>query len=66
MTDELKNISRLSLHTSTTKPWSLPEAVEGYVRAEIPGISIARQHLDACGAKEAAKLLKDSKEEKAA
>lgn len=54
------NLSRLCIHTMTTKPWSLREAIDGYVRAGVPGITVWRRHLDPLGAKEAAKMLRDA------
>ncbi len=40
---------RLCVHTMTTKPWSLAQAVAAYERAGVPAISVWRQHLDAPG-----------------
>ncbi len=60
MTDSLKDISRLCVHTMTTKPWSLQEAITGYVEAGIPAITVWRHHIEPLGAKEAGKMLKDS------
>ncbi len=37
--------SRLCIHTMTTKPWSLDEAVEHFSGAGIGGITVWRQHL---------------------
>jgi sugar phosphate isomerase/epimerase len=50
----------LAVHTFTTKPWSLEECIEGYVRRGIGGISIWRETLegeDLCGV---AQRLKDA------
>lgn len=44
----------------TTKPWSLREAVDGYVRAGVPAITVWRQHLEAVGADEAGRMLRES------
>jgi sugar phosphate isomerase/epimerase len=44
----------------TTKPWSLEEAVRGYVKAGVPGITVWRQHLEPVGAAAGARLLRDS------
>lgn len=55
-----EHLRRLCIHTMTTKPWSLKEAIRGYVRAEVPGITVWRQHLDAVGTREAAKMLRDA------
>lgn len=56
----LQDYSRLCIHTITTKPWSLPEAVAGYAKAGIPGITVWRQHLEPQGVKTSAKMLRDS------
>ena len=60
MTTPLTDFSRLCIHTMTTKPWSLREAVDGYVKAGVPGITVWRQHLDPGGPAEAAKILQGS------
>lgn len=36
----LQDYSRLCIHTITTKPWSLKEAVENYARAGVKGITV--------------------------
>jgi sugar phosphate isomerase/epimerase len=56
----LHDFSRLCIHTMTTRPWSLQEAIRGYVRATVPGITVWRQHLEPQGAKESAKMLRDA------
>ena len=60
MPDKLTDLSRLCIHTMTTKPWSLEEAIEGYTRAGVPGITVWRQHLEPYGAKEAGRMLRES------
>jgi sugar phosphate isomerase/epimerase len=52
--------SNLCLHTMTTKPWSLREAIDGYEKAGVPGITVWRQHLEPYGAAEAGKMLRGS------
>lgn len=52
--------SRLCIHTMTTKPWSLEQAIAGYTRAGVPGITVWRQHLEPQGAVESARMLADS------
>ena len=54
------DLSRLCIHTMTTKPWSLREAIDGYVRAGVPAITVWRQHLEPCGAEEAGRMLRAS------
>ncbi len=60
MANGIQDCSRLCIHTMTTKPWSLREAIDGYVKAGVPGITVWRQHLEPYGAKEAGKMLQDS------
>lgn len=60
MSDPLKNFDRLCVHTMTTKPLSLVEAIDAYTKAEIPGITLWREHLEAMPLDEAAKHLTDS------
>ncbi len=60
MAHSITDYSRLCLHTMTTKPWSLREAMDEYGKAGIPGITVWRQHLEPYGAKEAGKMLRDS------
>jgi sugar phosphate isomerase/epimerase len=54
MTTALRDFSRLCLHTITTKPWALEEAVRQYAAAGISGITVWREALTgrdprACG-----------------
>lgn len=60
MVDKLTDLSRLCVHTMTTRPWSLREAIDGYTAQGIPAITVWRQHIDPVGVSEAAKMLKDS------
>lgn len=43
---ELTNFSRLCVHTITTKPWSVEEAMDRYAAAGIGGITVWRQWLE--------------------
>lgn len=56
MVAPLQNLDRLCLHTMTTKPLSLPEAIRAYEDAGIAGITVWRQHLRP----DAGELLRDS------
>ena len=56
----LTSLDRMAVHTFTTKPWSLAEAVAGYADAGIPGISVWRQHLQGVGIEAGARLIKDA------
>ncbi|HRI87300.1 MAG TPA: sugar phosphate isomerase/epimerase family protein [Candidatus Hydrogenedentes bacterium] len=44
----------------TTKPWTLREAITGYVKAGVPAITVWRQHLETVGVTEAARMLQES------
>ena len=48
----------LSIHTMTTKPWSLEQACTNYATAGIQGITVWRQHLAPYGAAKGRELLK--------
>jgi sugar phosphate isomerase/epimerase len=60
MTTKLTDLSRCCIHTITTKPWSLEEAIEGYTNAGVPGITVWRQWLEPYGADAAGKMLRES------
>ena len=60
MPEKIKDLSRLCLHSITTKPWTLEEAITQYQKAEIPAITVWRQHLMPHGPEEAGKMLRDS------
>lgn len=59
MYSEIKNLSRLCVHTLTTKPWNLRQCVENYSNAGIYGITIWRNVLEGLNLNEADRLLKD-------
>jgi sugar phosphate isomerase/epimerase len=40
------DLSKLCIHTITTKPWSIEEAAERYAAAGVGGISVWRQYLE--------------------
>lgn len=46
MTAPLRDFSRLCVHTITTKPWALEQAVERYAAAGVRGITVWRQALE--------------------
>ena len=56
----LQVCSRLCIHTMTTKPWTLREAIDGYAKADVPGVTVWRQHIEPVGVKEAGRMLRDS------
>jgi sugar phosphate isomerase/epimerase len=43
---ELKDYSKLCLHTITTRPWSIEQCIRNFSRADIHGISIWRNVLE--------------------
>lgn len=56
----MDDFNRLSINQWTTvKQWSLQEAIEGYARHGVHGISVLRDKLLAVGAREAARMLRD-------
>ncbi|MEK7413479.1 MAG: sugar phosphate isomerase/epimerase family protein [Planctomycetota bacterium] len=52
--------SRLSIHTMTTKPWSLEECCREYASAGVPAITVWRQAIEPLGTARAAQVLKAS------
>lgn len=56
----IKDLLKLCIHTITTKPWSLQQAVEKYSDNGIKGISVWRQWLDEKGPKASGKLLREA------
>ncbi|MBN2311324.1 MAG: sugar phosphate isomerase/epimerase [Candidatus Hydrogenedentes bacterium] len=60
MIEPLSDLSRLCIHTMTTKPWALPEAIDGYTAAGVPGITVWRQALEPQGVAESARMLAGS------
>lgn len=56
----MKDLSRLSLNTMTTKNWTLREAVEGCLRAGITWIGPWRHQVAELGLEESAKVVRES------
>jgi len=56
----MKSFDRLCIHTMTTKPWTLAEAIARYRAAGVPGITVWRQHLEPYGPAAAGAMLRDS------
>lgn len=54
------SLSRLCIHTITTKPWSLEQAVEKYLLSGIKGVSVWRSALEGKNLQECDNLLKVS------
>ena len=59
MASELKDFSKLCVHTLTTKPWGIEECVKNYSAAGIHGITIWRNVLEKKNLPEVRKLLVD-------
>ena len=59
MTTEIKDFSKLCVHTLTTKPWNLEECVRHYSSAGIQGITIWRNVLENQNLKECRRILDD-------
>ena len=57
---ELRDLSRLCIHTATTKPWSLRECIDGYGRIGAAGITVWRDALEPQGPEASRRMLDDS------
>ncbi len=53
----MSDTARLSIHTMTTKPWTLEQACASYAKAGVQGITVWRQHLAPYGAAKGRELL---------
>lgn len=60
MAEALKNLDRLSIHSITTKPLKLAEAVAAYAEAGVKGITVWEEHLEGTTATRAAKLIQSA------
>ena len=58
-TKEHTNLSRLCIHTITTKPWKIEEAAKNYSAAGVKGITVWRDALDGRNIKQTGKLLRE-------
>ena len=56
--EPLTDLSRLCVHTMTTKPWSLEQAADGYARAGVRGITVWRDTLQGRDVARAGDLLR--------
>lgn len=57
---EIRDCSRLAIHTMTNKPWSLAQCVDHYAKAGVRGISVWRNVIEPIGTLAASRLLRDS------
>ncbi len=55
----MNDLSRLAIHTMTTKPWDLPTACAKYAAAGVPGVGLWRQWLEGRPLAESRKMLDD-------
>ena len=60
MATVLPDLARCAIHTFTTRPLDLPQAIAAYRARGVTGISVWRQHLEPHGADAAARLLRDA------
>lgn len=60
MGDKKPLLENLSLNQITTEQWSLKEAVEGCVKADIPWISLWRHKIEEIGLDESKKMIQDA------
>src|SRR6476620_6564457 len=56
---EHMDLSRLCIHTITTKPWKIEEAAKNYSRAGVKGITVWRDALEGKNIKQTGKMLLD-------
>lgn len=56
----MNDLVKLSLDQQTIKQWSLPELVEGCVKAGVPGVGLRREPVQTYGIEAAARLVRDA------
>ena len=56
----ITDLSKLAIHTFTTKPWDLEQACGAFASAGVPAITVWRQHLEPYGLERAAQIIRDS------
>jgi sugar phosphate isomerase/epimerase len=56
----LSNLSRLCIHTITTKPWPIETAAENFSKAGVKGITVWRDALTGRDIKQTGQMLRDS------
>ena len=61
MASQIKDLSKLCVHTLTTKPWDIDACVKNYSMAGIKGITIWRNVLENRDLKGVKALLEDRK-----
>ena len=55
---KIEDLSKLCIHTITTKSWSIEEAAENYSRVGVKGISVWRQYLEGRNIAQTGEMLK--------
>ena len=59
-TNSISDLSRLCIHTITTKPWPIEVAAVQYAEAGVTGISVWREALEGRSVKQTGQLLRDT------
>lgn len=59
-TDPVKDLSRLCIHTITTKPWSIEEAAKNYSASGVKGITVWRDALNGRNIRQTGEMLRDN------
>ena len=57
---EITDLSRLCIHTITTKPWSIEEAAKHYAAAGVSGITVWRNALEGRNIRQTGNLLREN------
>lgn len=57
--EEHKNLSKLCIHTITTKPWNVEEAAKNFSKAGVEGITVWRDALEGRNIKQTGQLLRE-------
>jgi len=56
----MDNLSRLCIHTITTKPWDIEDAAREYSRHGVAGISVWREALEGRNVRQSGQMLRDA------
>lgn len=55
-----RDLSRFAINQITTRDWTLAQAVDGYARAGVGGIGVWTDYVDAVGASQASRMIRDA------
>jgi sugar phosphate isomerase/epimerase len=58
--EPIRNLNRLCLHTITTRPWPLVDAIQHYAAAGVAGISVWREAMQGCDPVEAGRRTREA------